>query len=463
MDSISPDVSTASTETASAPSETAVSATAQPEAVLAGQDTAQAQPDMQPADSVPADPPELPDEVAFEQLAGPERGQNWKQARARIAELNGQVSQFSQYQPIVQEIEQRGGWEQVQQHAELGSLLFSQTQDPQTGQIRMTAEPLIERLASESPYTLDEIIWKGIHQADPYNPDQTIAHAFVRDYLKLDPNLLDTYRSIQSPQDAQKHLAPGQVTPEELAAIPEQFRDAFKSLTPRQREELGLADDETKLEFLQDKADALQARQFISQQTQEREQQRAQAAQQFEQRVDQRHNELSAAVRDAAINGVREKLKAEARLSASDTHNEALHNDAIQWAAQQVMADPQSSQDNDKAGALYRLSANAELRGDKIPASQYKLQADALSKALEGRFRNNVTKRIAFWSELLGGARQAQQQQVEQARPRAEIASSNQSTRQNQQTQTVGNGFQPTPQRLAQYEQMLRQSQMQNR
>lgn len=464
MDGIStPDVSTASTETASAPSEATASAAVQPEAVLAGQDTAlQAQPDLQAAESVPAAPSELPDEVAFEQLNGPERGQNWKQARARIAELNQQVSQFSAHQPVIEQIEQRGGWEQVQQHAELGSLLFSQTQDPQTGQIRMTAEPLIERLASESPYTLDEIIWKGIHQADPYNPDQTIAHAFVRDYLRLDPNLLDTYRSIQSPQDAQKYLAPGQVTPEELAAIPEQFHDAFKSLTPRQREELGLADDETKLEFLQDKADALQARQFIAQQTQEREQQRAQAAQQFEQRVDQRHNELSAAVRDAAINGVREKLKTEARLSASDTHNEALHNDAIQWAVQQLMSDPASAQDNDKADAIYRLSANAELRGDKIQASQYKLQADAMSKALEGRFRNNVTKRVAFWSELLGGARQAQQQQVEQARPRAEIANSNQSTRQNQQTQTVGNGFIPSPQRIAQYEQLYKQSQMQN-
>jgi hypothetical protein len=80
----------------------------------------------------------LPDEQAFEQLAGPERGQNWKQARARIAELNQQVQQFSSHQPVIEQIEQAGGWDRIQQHAELGSLLFSQIEDPSTGQINLT-------------------------------------------------------------------------------------------------------------------------------------------------------------------------------------------------------------------------------------------------------------------------------------------------------------------------------------
>lgn len=462
MDGLSPEVSTASTETVSAPSETAASATAQPEAVSAGQDTA-AQPDLQAADSQPAAPVELLDEQAFEQLAGPERGQNWKQARARIAELNQQVSQHTRYQPVIEEIEQLGGWEQVRQAAEFGTQMFSQVEDPQTGKLRLSAQPLIERLASESPYTLDEIVWSGIHQPDPYNPQQTILQALMRDQLGLDPALLDTYKQIQSPADAQKYLAPGQVTPEELAAIPEQFHDAYKSLTPRQREELALyGDDETKLETLQDKADALQARQFIAAQNAEKEQRQQQAAQQFETNVKARASELSSTSTQAALTSVREKLKTEARLSASESHNDALHSEAISWAAQELMADPGTARDSAKAGDLYELSAEAELRGDRIKANQYKMQADSLAKALEGRFRNHVTKRVAFWSEALGGARQAQQQQVEQARPRPEIAGSNQSARQNQGTKTVGTGFQPTPQRLAQYEQMLRASQMQN-
>ncbi len=462
MDGLSPDVSAASTETTSAPLEVAVSATAaQPEAVLAGQDTAQA-PELQASETATDAPVELPDEQTFEQLAGPERGQNWKQARARIAELNEKVNGFTAYQPVIEQIEQLGGWDRIQQHAEVGSLLFAQVEDPQTGQVRLTAEPLIERLASESPNTLGELVWKGIHQPSPWNPDETIAHAFLRDYLGLDPSLLDTYRQIQNPADAQKYFAPGQITPEELANIPPQFHDAYKSLSPKQREDFPYLDEATKSEWLQDKTDALQARQFIAAQNAEKEQQKQQAAELFQSRVEQRGRELGLEARNVALASARDKLKSDAVFSADAEVNEAFHSEAIQWAAGQLLADPASAHDDDRADKLYELAAEAELRGDKMQSSQYKLQADALAKKLEGRFLNMLTKRTAFWSKALGGARQVQQQQVEQARPRAEIASSNQSPGQNPRSQTVGHGFAPTPQRLAQYEQMLRAAQMQN-
>lgn len=460
-----PDVSMpASADTPSATPDVTASATVQPEATGATPEVAQSQPEKLVAESVPATP-ELPDEQAFEQLSGPERGNNWKQARARIAELNNQVSQFATNKPVFEQIEQRGGWETVQQYADLGQLLYSQIQDPNTGQISLTAEPLIERLASDSPETLGELVWKGIHQPSPWNDGETIAHTFVREYLGLDPNLLETYRQIQSPADAQKFQQPGQVTADELAGIPEQFHEAYKSLTARQREELALTgDDETKLEFLQDKADALQARQFIAQQNAEREQAKQAQAQQFQERVKTRGTELAQAVTNTALSSAKQKLQTEAKLSSSESHNEALHQESMQWAATECLKDPANAQDNDNAAKLYELSAEAELRGDKIRANQYKVQADSLSKKLEGRFLNMLTKRTAFWSEVLGGSRQAQQQQVEQARPRAEIASSNQSTaRQNQSTPNVGQGFQPTAQRMAQYEEMLRASQLQNR
>lgn len=465
---VAPDVSMpASADTGSVSPDPAPSASVQPEAAQATSEVAPVQSETPAAESVPAAPAELPDEQAFEQLAGPERGQNWKQARARIAELNGQVQQFSAYQPVIEQIEQRGGWDAVQQYADLGQLLYSQVQDPNTGQISLTAEPLIERLASDSPDTLGEIVWKGIHQPSPWNEGETIAHTFVREYLGLDPNLLDTYRQIQSPADAQKYAPPGSVTAEELAAIPEQFHEAYKSLTPRQREELNLAgDDETKLEFLQDKADALQARQFIAQQNAEREQAKQAQAQQFQQRVEQRGLELSQTATDAALASAKQKLQTEAKLSSSEAHNEALHQEAIQWAAQECLKDPANAQDNDNASRLYTLSAEAELKGDKIRASQYKVQADALTKKLEGRFLNKLTGRVAFWSEVLGVSRQAHQQQVEQARPRAEVAASNTATpRQNQHTQTVGNGrggFGWTPQQLEQMEASLKAQRMAN-
>lgn len=432
---------------------------------MAAQPAIEAQPEPAAAESAPAAPEvaELPDEQAFEQLTGPERGNNWKQARARIAELNSKVSAFTAHQPVIEQINERGGWDTVQQYADLGQLLFSQVEDPNTGQIQLTAEPLIERLASESPNTLGEIVWKGIHQPSPWVDGETIGHTFVRDYLGLDPNLLETYRQIQSPADAQKFMAPGQVTADELAAIPDEFHDAYKSLTPQQRKELTYADEETLKAFLQDKADALQARKFIAEQNVAKEQAKQEQARQFKAMVQQRGQEIAQSVRDAVLSTAKQKLQAGATFSADADVNESVHNEAIQWAVQQCLADPALAQDSERSEKLYELSADAELRGDKIRASQYRLQADALAKKLEGRFLTNLTKRTAFWSKALGASRAAQQQQVEQARPRTEIASNNQ-PRPNQQTPTVGrgNGFMPTPQRMQQYEEMLRAQQMRN-
>jgi len=460
MDGITSEVSMpASAETAS-PSEAAPSTSVQPEATTAT-DVANLAPTESPvAESDPATP-ELPDEQTFEQLSGPERGQNWKQARARIAELNQQVQQFSTHQPVIEQIEQAGGWDRFQQQAELGSLLFSQVEGAD-GQINLTAEPLIERLASESPSTLGEIVWKGIHQPSPWYANETILDGVIRDQLGLDPSLIEIYRQIQNPADAQKFMQPGQITAEELSAVPEQFRDAYKSLTPKQREELAYADEETKQAFLQDKADALQARQFIAEQNRQKELAQQQYAQQFQQRVEARGEEIANSVRDTALNAAKEKLKATANFSADEAVNETIHGEAIQWAVQQVLADAALAADNERATKLYNLAADAELRGDKIRADQYRLQGDALGKKLEGRFLNKLTERTAFWSKAFGGVRQTQQQQVEQARPRPEIGSNNQPLRQNTPTKTVGQGFEVTPQKLAQYQQIFKQSQMQN-
>lgn len=461
-----PDVSMpASAETASSPSEAAPSASVQsPEAVSATTGVAPVS-DAPASESVPDAPPELPDEQTFARLSGPERGNNWKQARARIAELNQQVEQFSTHQPAIEQIEQLGGWEAVQQAAELGSLLFSQVQDPESGQLSLTAEPLIERLASESPETLGEIVWKGIHAASPWYRGETLLDTVLRDKLGLDPALLDTYRAIQNPADARQYLQPGQVSAEELAAIPTEFQDAYKSLSPRQREEIALVQDEdARKEFLQDKADALTAREFIARQKAADAEAQRQAERQFTQRVEQRTAEISGAARDAALNAARARLQAEASFSPEAEVNEAVHGDALGWAVNQCLADPALAADNDRSEALYKLAAEAELRGDRIKSAQYKVQADSIAKKLEGRFLNMLTKRVAFWSKALGGVRQAQQQQIEQARPRPELAQTNQpSSRQNQPTQTVGranSGFGWTPQQLEQMEAALRARQM---
>lgn len=476
----SPDVSVASTDAVSAPSDAGASA-ALPDAStgaggVSGQTatspastTLDAQP--QGESSAPSlEDVQFPDDAALQAMPANERQSNWQQLRQAYATAKTDAGEYAKHKDVIEQINSLGGFERIQQQAELGGLLFSQIQS-EDGSVDFTAEPFIEHLAGESPHTLGEIVWKGIHQANPYNPEETIGHAFVRDYLGLNPDLLDTYRQIQNPQDAQKFLAQagygnaGAATAEELAAIPSQFHDAFKSLSPRQREELSLIPDEdTKLSFLQDKADALQARQFIEQQKAEKETQRQEAQRQFEQRIEARGNELAQSAQTALLESARAKLKAEASLHADETANGALHEEAISWAHKKVLDDPASYQDSTRAEQYYSLSARAELSGDKIKAAEYKLAADNLAKKLEGRFRNALTERTAFWSTALGSARSAQQQQVQNARPRPEIGANGSNSQPQQRTQTVGNGpiggFGASPAQLEQYKQMLRAAQM---
>jgi hypothetical protein len=85
----------------------------------------------------------------------------------------------------------------------------------------------------------------------------------------LDPDRLEDYRNIDTLR------ASGVVTAEDLGAIPDKFHDAFRALSPAQREDI-LAQKQTDnlgknsyppavLDYLQDKAEALEARQWREQ------------------------------------------------------------------------------------------------------------------------------------------------------------------------------------------------------
>lgn len=468
MDGItSPDTSTASVEVASAPSEAPASATGQSDAVTTEQTPS---PEAQSA-SVNGESPtpqpeiEFPDDAALQQMLPADRQSNWQRLRTAYDSAKTQAAAYAQYQPTIEQIEQMGGFERLQQQAELGQLLFSPVENPQTGAMEYSATPFLERVAAESPGTLQELVMNGLNYADPNNPEETLGHSWFRQ-LGLDPALYQqgVYQQIRSAEDAKQYLAPTAApTAEELAAIPEQFRDAYKSLTPKQREELSYADDETKAEFLQDKADALQARQFIAQQQAEREQQRQQYEAQLTERVATRSQELGQQAFESAVASVRQKLESEAKLSASEKTNDRIWSSTIREAAEQVLADPQMLKANEDARKLYELSAHYEVHGDKWKANEYKLQADTLSKTLTNRLRTAAVSLIAEWSAELGGARQAQQQQIQNARPRVELGASSTTANPQTRTKTVGGpreGFGWSAQQMEQYKADIRARQM---
>lgn len=465
MDGItSPDMSAASVDIA--PPSGADTSAVSNEAVMTEQSPSLDPQSESPLGESSAPSLEFPDDAALEALPASERQSNWQQLRNAYTSAKSDAEAYQQYKPHIESITEMGGFDRFQQQAELGGLLFSQVENPQTGQLEMSAAPFVERLASDSPDTLNDLVWQGIMKANPANPNESIGHSFLRDYVGLspDPKMLDFYRQFQTQQDVNQFLAQsGQVTSEELATIPEQFHEAYRSLTPTQRAEFELfSNDAVKQEYLQDKADALQARQYIAEQNAEREQARQQQAAEFNRQVEARGSEIAKGVQETLLNSVREKLKTDATFSAEEGVNSSIHDESIQWAVQKTLSDPALQQDSTRAEQLYTLSARAEMTGDKFKAQEFKVQADNLARKLEGRFRAALNERTAFWSKAFGVSRQAQQQTLQNARPRPELGASNvtQGSQQPNANAERREGFGFSSQQMEQYKAMMRARQM---
>lgn len=432
----SPDSSVASTEAAVAtPATPAPSASAQPEAMQSSAPVAEApaQPDTaQNIETVDVPSDELPDDQAFGQLPGAERASNWAKARARIAELNSQVAGLAPHQSTIEQLEQLGGFERLQQQAALADSLFSPSTDPETGEQMLdeqglpvyTAEPFIERLVSESPSTFGEIMWKGFDQPNPFNPQETVGHVFLRDRLGLDPALLDIYQQIKSPADAKSYMSQsGQIDPAELQAIPEHYHEAYKTLSPTLRDEVQLMSEEARDQYLMERQELLETRKFREEQQNAQKQAEAERQQAFQARIAERGQQLIQETAQRTITAAREKLKAELNFTSEEGGNDAIWDEIINQATIKVVNDPLLGKDNATAERLYNLAAHYELTGDRMKAAEAKVQADRLATKLTAHFNNAVTSRAAFWSKLLGVSRAAHQQQVNNAQPRVEIAS----------------------------------------
>ena len=136
-----------------------------------------------------------------------------------------------------------------------------------------TSRPFIEQIDNESPGTANQLfvdLCSYVYVDE--NGQQTTP---VREMYKahgLDPDRIDDYRNIDQLR------ASGIVSQDDLAAIPEKYHPAFKALSTAQREDIiaqRLTDAQGKvtypaatLDYLQDKAEALEARQWREQDAQ---------------------------------------------------------------------------------------------------------------------------------------------------------------------------------------------------
>lgn len=184
--------------------------------------------------------------------------------RTAYESVKPQLEQVKTFEPWKEAVETIGDPIQAKTAYELIASLRS----PIEGQPNeYTSKPFIERIDQERPGTANQIFHDLLtyEVADEKgNVDTLVRHQF-RSY-GLDPDRINDYRNIDTLR------ASGVVTAEDLSAIPDKYHDAFRALSQAQREDI-LAQRTTDaqgkvnypaatLDYLQDKAEALEARQW---------------------------------------------------------------------------------------------------------------------------------------------------------------------------------------------------------
>lgn len=387
----------------------------------------------QPADATPAatvTPDEFPDDTAFEQLPGAERQSNWQKARARIGELNDQVRTLSERAAIAAQLEEMGGLEQLQRDAEMVRGLFTYKTDeygntlidPQTGLPYITTAPFIQNLQQGSPDAFYTMLWEAVEQ--PVADGQSVGDWLLQHKYGLNPALIETYRQIQSPNDAVQYVS-NAVTPDELTYIPAEFHEAYKSFdaTDRQHlQDLSIDDEQRFLSRLRERKENIDNQKFIQEVRLQQEQAKLQQQQQWEMGIRNNAMQVISSTREQTISAQMERLKAFQPFGPEDVAGNQLVYDDILAYGEKILENPQIAQKAESAGNLYYQAEYYKATGNQMMASRARAEADKLTMDLQREYAKAATQRLNLWNERLKGrivAAQPQTQPTPQVRPQS--------------------------------------------
>lgn len=157
----------------------------------------------------------------------------------------------TQHDPLAPVLEKYGDPAAVQQRLETLDSLFSPVINPQTNQPeyenglpKYTTAPFIERADADNPGLAEQMLVDLLSYA-PAAADGQKAPPMWQQLFEswgLDPKRLDDYRNI----DALQPQPTGDISPDELQDVPEEFREVYKSLPPGVRSDLQAQDEETR-------------------------------------------------------------------------------------------------------------------------------------------------------------------------------------------------------------------------
>ena len=371
----------------------------------------------------PSPEEDFPDETAFRALPGEEQKSNWQRIRARVAELNAERRELSERAAIATQLEELGGLDALTADAQIARALFSHQQDengnpivdPQTGMPYLTAMPGLTQMQQQSSDAFYTMMWEGVDMQ--VDGSQSVGDWLLANKFGLNPALIDTYRQIQSPADAMRY-APQAVHPDELANVPEEWHEAYKSFDATDREtlqELAFSDEARFHARLQERAQNQEAQKFI-QDAKQREQRDADARQrQWEQSIVQQTQNIIGQKREQTINAQMERLKSAFQPFGPDSPGNAMVYDSILTTAEKVVDRPEIAQKAESATNFYYQAERYRATGNALLASQAQAKADALTLDVQREYAKAATQAMEQWNTYLKGrivAAQSQQTQT---------------------------------------------------
>jgi len=344
---------------------------------------------------------EFPDDAAFQALPGQERGTQWQRARARISELNEQLRQ-AQATPQIDP--------QLQADADLTRSLFGYQQDEygnpvtdQNGRPYITTAPFLQTLQQQSPDTFYTMMWEGLNQQIDAN--QTVGDWILQQRYGLSPQLLDTYKQIQSPQDALR-FNPQMVDPAELQGVPQELQEAYKSFQAEDRydlQDLASRDEQRFLSRLRERKENLDNQKFIQETRQKEEQAKQWQQQQWEEQIKSKTYDRGNSKWNQTIDSQKQQLQKQYQPFGPDSEgNEMVYRDILS-SAEGALRSPQLQQKTEAAWNQYYLHEYYTATGNPMLAARALADADKLALELQREYAKAVTRGIEQWDRYLKG------------------------------------------------------------
>lgn len=307
----------------SAPAETSVA----PEGVVAGSynDTGEAQQEVDVFEGVPS-----LEQLQTEAQQKVPYSEALLRLRTELERVKPLEKQFEPWKPVIEtndpaKVQERlTGYDSIfSPKLENGQPLYDERGLPQT-----TAQPFLESMEAKRPgYAMDHFL--DVLNYEALNPAtgqrEPLIGQFFREVLGLDANRIEQYQNI----DSLIAKTNGNITPEELNAVPEADRDAYKTLPASIRKDWEVIDDEEKRYHLETAKERIESRQF--RETQQQAQQKAEQdhRQQFEAQVQQDFTQRLTESRDHALSSLRDNLAKVLNLSADSATNQDRLDDIL--------------------------------------------------------------------------------------------------------------------------------------